>query len=180
MKLHALALVALTVQLSAFTLPDATPEETSRFFTEQGRTFVFFDSARTIPYSDPSFIPPAWVSRFGSLTGGTTFNTDLFQLTDPLTATVWWDFLQSGYRMKYVSIHWHANGMGGERLYSVPYGIATSTGPLSVESPSGVPIVSIAFYGFDPTRLEVPESSPPVVLLGALVAALAIFRRSLV
>lgn len=171
------ALCLLAAPAYALTLREATPEDTQRFFAEQFRTFVFFDEARTISYSNPSFAPPAWVSRFGFLSGGDTFDTDLFSLADPLSASVWWDFGATGYYMKFVLVHWHKNGTGGERIYAVPEPISRITGPLEVQSATDLPIVSLAFYGYDPTRLPVPETNDSLALLVPILSLLAAAKR---
>jgi hypothetical protein len=177
----ALLLTLVCLSQARATLIDLTPGGFSSYnqpeqFTQflslwNQRVFTFFDEARVLsPYH-------GWVSQYGDLDGGISFQTNLFALDPTQVAEVSWDFTDlAGYSMSRLLIFGvDANGDPWEHLYAVPRKFNISDiGNVTLHE--GVNIGSISFFGRTPTS-PVPDTGSTLGLFGLGLGAFAFLRK---
>jgi hypothetical protein len=146
------------------------------------QTHIFFDSAAHGVFDtlEGQQYLDGWVSRFGTLNGGTYFFTDLFGRDTP-TASISWDFdgAPTGYWLTTIDVFGRrADGSPWENIYGVSVG-QRFEGIGSVTLDGFTTIMGISFYGLNPAT--VPDSADTSALfilgLGALVLGLRLISR---
>jgi len=131
------------------------------------QTHVFFDTAAHGVFGPPPTYYDGWISQYGALNGGTYFFTNLFDLGDTPTASIWWNFngAPNGYWLSTIDVFGRrADGTPWENIYGVPRGdrfISPSDQLVIVDG--FTTIMGISFYGLN------PETVPDKVNTGALL-----------
>lgn len=121
MNLKWLPALALATQLQAGVteLPQGT--DLSDLPQYQRREFHFFAEATTIQLDGAD--PKTWVYPYLEVAG--LFDSDLFSLDPTTNANLWWDFADSGYRLRYIFVN---EGEESGKIYKV--GITNGPNPI--------------------------------------------------
>jgi len=91
-----------------------------------------------------------WVSLYGELNGGTYFFTNLFDLGDTPSASIWWDFRGTIYGLTMLNVFGRKpDGTPWEHIYGVRHSKRQRSHPVMVTLDGMTIINSIAFYGAD-------------------------------
>lgn len=144
---------------------------------EQSQLALFDDAAVVQPSGGHSDNIPGWVSAFGVLNGGTLFDTDLFQLDPTPTANVWWDFVDTGYSLRWIDVFGRdSNGTPWEHWYYVNGVSFANAGSASVTLNGSARIQDIALYGRTPF-MAIPESGRTWVLMAVGIVATLLYKR---
>ena len=131
------------------------------------QTHVFFDTAAHGVFGPPPTYYNGWISQYGALNGGTYFFTNLFDLGDTPSASIWWNFngAPNGYWLSTIDVFGRrADGTPWENIYGVPRGdrfISPSDQLVIVDG--FTTIMGISFHGLN------PETVPDKVNTGALL-----------
>ena len=140
----------------------------------------FYDEAEALPYTiyDPNVVyPPGWVSQFGILNGGQYFFTDLFTHSLAPTASVSWNFGNSGHWLLYIDVFGFDQTTGADlaNLYQVT-GASAFKGQDILTLNGQMDITSISFYGRNPA-LPIPDQQGTFGLLLLALGGIAVARR---
>lgn len=144
------------------------------FITESQWLFTFFDEARVLPYTADGVTldPNGWVSRYGSLNGGSNFFASIEE--NAPSAVVSWDFNNTDYALSRIYVFGQdSSGLTWESLYTVT---ATKAFCGTVDLANNANIGGIAFYGRT-SDMSVPDTALTSLLLGATLVTLTLFRR---
>lgn len=139
----------------------------------QRQQIRFFDEARTIPWIEPDgtlHTEKSWVSRYGSLNGGTLFDTNLFELDPTTSADLWWNLDASGFKLRYIVVN---SGQIDGKIYHVTNLTSLSGNEILSTFDDGT-IQTIALYGHIPTQ---PLSDVGATFILLLIALIPIVRK---
>jgi hypothetical protein len=171
-----ITIIALAVAITSARagLIDVTPGGTTdssqylQIFDKEARHQIeLFDSATA----------SGWAHIRGVLNGGTLFDTDLPQVSPAPAAALTWDFGNTGYSIRWLTVE--GTGPGGEpwlNIYRFVGPAFQNTGTATLTLHDSLSIGQIAVYGSTPNT--VPDAGSALGLMLCGLGACAVFNRA--
>jgi len=155
-----------------FNIDNGLPQAFHRLQTQ-----IFFDQAAHGVFGPPPRYYNGWVSQYGTLNGGTYFFTNLFDLGDTPSASIWCNFngAPNGYWLSTIDVFGRrSDGTAWENIYAVPWGDRfLSPGDQIVTLDGITTIMGISFYGLNPATVPEKVNTAAILLLAVSAILLA-------